>query len=55
MFRIYLVNFGYFAHNDCATLDLAKIEAKRINFESVIYRDNAMVATYHPLNGFKTL
>jgi hypothetical protein len=55
MFRIYLVNFGYFLSTESDSLDSAKEQASKAGFESCIYCGDNMVATYSQLYGFRTL
>lgn len=53
MFRVYYINFSYFADGEWATLQEAVAYAKCKCFQSTIYRGENMVAFWCPLAGLR--
>lgn len=64
MFKIFLVNSGFFIHGEFDTIEGALARAKNSTFQCTIYNVvkvsedhtvETMVATYCPFNGIKYL
>lgn len=54
MFRVFLINFGWFLNTAQPTLDAAIAYAKRSGFEATIYNPHdAMVASWSPIGGLR--
>lgn len=52
-FRFFLTNFGWFSETEAQTPEDAKEKARKIGFQTTIYCNNELVASFCPLNGFK--
>jgi hypothetical protein len=62
MYKLYLINFGYFAHRTFSDLDEAKDYAREVSFECTIYYcmtddcgndSRKLVASYSPIGGWR--
>jgi hypothetical protein len=52
-YRIFFINFGYYAHKECDTLDEAKQVAKNTGWQSVISLNGEKVICWCPIGGFR--
>ena len=52
MFRVYLMNFGWDVHQGSYP-GKAKAEVERVGFESAVYKDDVLDATYSPIHGWR--
>jgi hypothetical protein len=55
MFRIFLINFGYYSQHEASTLEEARGICRRACFQARVERDGVAVATFCPISGFHEL
>jgi hypothetical protein len=55
MYRVYYINFSYFADGEWQTLEDAVAYVKSKCFQAAIYRGDDMVASWCPLAGLRRI
>lgn len=53
MFRVYYTNFHYFSQNEFSTIEEAFAHARKVHFESAIYKGDELVGSWGPFSGRK--
>jgi len=53
MYRIFFYNMGHYSQNEGASLEAAKVIARKAGFQSVIEFQGIPVMTFCPLAGFQ--
>ncbi len=53
MFKVFYINFQYFASQEFPTFEGAVAYARKTGFEATIVKDKESVAFYSPLNGLR--
>lgn len=53
MYKIFLVNFGFFYHEEARTIDQAKALCEKIGFQSTVWRNKLLVAQWTTMSGWR--